>query len=300
MMAKFRIMTFDGGGIRGALTARLLKRLEAIFPDLIKSTHFFAGTSTGSFIALGLAAGAPPGKLTELYTKENGEYIFKPRYLELFRPKYDNDHLKKLLCSLFSCTLKLKDLEKKVLVPSFRVSGPLDWNAIFFNNFPNSDTLEEMVIDVALASSAAPVYFPSYRSHIDGGVVANNPSTAAIALASDVLAGNQKFDHIYLLSFGTGFCPLKIDADTAGWGALEWVLYSDPPLPLLSLMFDGLVEADARFSSQLLGPRYYRVNPLLPKPIALDDYQKIPELISLAKDVNLRPLIHWIEHNWFD
>ncbi|GBF34467.1 patatin-like protein [Desulfocucumis palustris] len=299
-MAKYRIMAFDGGGIRGALTAGLLKRLDDIFPGLIKNTHFFAGTSTGSFIALGLAAGVTPGRLAELYSEKNGEYIFSPRYLELFRPKYDNGNLKELLCSIFSCELKLKDLEKKVLIPSFRVTGPLNWSAVFFNNFPNSDTLEEKVIDVALSSSAAPVYFPSYRGYIDGGVAANNPSTAAIALAGDVLAGNQKLDRIYLLSLGTGFCPLKIDADTTGWGALEWALYTKPPLPLLSLMFDGLVEVDAKFSSQLLGPRYYRVNPLLPKPIPLDDYQGIAELKSLAGDMDISPLVHWIENNWFD
>lgn len=54
-MAPFRIISFDSGGVRGALSARILKRLSNKFPNLISRTHLFAGTSTGSLIALGLA-----------------------------------------------------------------------------------------------------------------------------------------------------------------------------------------------------------------------------------------------------
>ncbi len=298
-MAKYRIITFDGGGIRGALSTGLLKRLNDFFPDLINSAHFFAGTSTGSFIALGLASGLSPEQLVDLYSEKNGEFIFNPKYLELLRPKYDNQHLKTMLRAVFPKNPSLRDLKRKVLVPSFRVSGPLYWRPVFYNNFRNSDNLDEKVMDVAMASSAAPVYFPSYHKHIDGGVIANNPSTAAIALAMDKLAGGQPLDDIYLLSIGTGFCPLKIDADTTSWGAIEWLVYPSPPLPLISLMFDGLVEVDARFSSQLLGERYCRLNPMLPESVGLDEYGKIPEMAALAVDYDLKPVVNWIEQQWF-
>ena len=59
-MSKYRIITFDGGGIRGALSITLLKRLYEKLPYVIRTTNLFAGTSTGSFSALGLANGLKP------------------------------------------------------------------------------------------------------------------------------------------------------------------------------------------------------------------------------------------------
>ena len=53
----YRILSFDGGGIRGIVTLAILKRLETAFPNLIANTDLFAGTSTGGIIALALAAG---------------------------------------------------------------------------------------------------------------------------------------------------------------------------------------------------------------------------------------------------
>ncbi|WP_282434524.1 patatin-like phospholipase family protein [Desulfotomaculum copahuensis] len=294
-------MSFDGGGIRGALTTALLKRLHGFFPELFNTADLFAGTSTGSFIALGLASGLPVERIAGLYSEQNGKYIFTPRNFELFRPKYDRDHLKEKLQSVFPADLRLKDLKRPVLVPAFRVTadGMGSWGPVFFSNFPYASTRDERVLDVALASSAAPVYFPSYRHFIDGGVVANNPGTAAIALARDKNAGNQELADVYLLSVGTGFSPLYISADTSDWGALEWALYPFPPLPLISVMFDGAAEADVQFGARLLGGQYHRLNPVLSQPVALDDYKKIPYLINVAENYNLDPVINWLKSNWF-
>ncbi|RJQ28605.1 MAG: patatin [Peptococcaceae bacterium] len=300
-MASYRIMTFDGGGIRGALTANLLKRLNARFPELIEKTDLFAGTSTGSFIALGLASGLTPEDLVDLYSEEKGQFIFTPEHLNLLRPKYNNKHLRAVLYSVFSANLQLKDLKHNVLIPSFRVTGPgaEPWSPVFFNNFPGSATMNELVVDVALASSAAPTYFPSYRNFIDGGVVANNPSTAAVAIAVDKQAGRQNLNDIHLLSIGTGFNSYRITADTTEWGVLQWMLHPSPPSPLITVLTDGVVEADARFSSQLLAGRYFRLNPALPRPVPLDDYKQIPYLVNLAENFDLGPAIDWINDNWF-
>lgn len=300
-MDKYRIMTFDGGGIRGALTVELLKRLNIHFPRLIKKTNLFAGTSTGSFIALGLAYGLSPEDLLELYSEKNSKFIFSPKHLDLLRPKYDNERLKKILGLVFPKNLRIGDLKHYVLVPSFRVIDKNlgNWSPILYNNFPNSETLDEYVIDVALSSSAAPIYFPSYQNHIDGGVFANNPSTAAIAIAKDKEGGKQNLDNIYLLSIGTGYNSHKIMADIRKWGAVEWVLYPNPPLPIISILFEGVVEADTLFSSQLLGEQCFRLNPLLPQSIPLDGYTKIPELITLAENFDLGQTIDWIKCNWF-
>ena len=126
--------------------------------------------------------------------------------------KYGNENLRRLLQDTFGGR-KLQDLNPRVLVPSFRLDNQetdpanRSWNPKFFHNFPGEDNDGECLIaDVAMAS-AAPTYFPSYGEYIDGGVIANNPSMAAIAQVLD--GRNQPSDRgtlneIKLLSVGTG------------------------------------------------------------------------------------------------
>jgi len=76
----YRILSCDGGGIRGVITAKLLQALD---PSVIKNIDLFAGTSTGSIIALGLASGVPIDTIVELYSSQKScSKIFQP-YLPL-------------------------------------------------------------------------------------------------------------------------------------------------------------------------------------------------------------------------
>ena len=195
----FQIMTFDGGGIRGALVATLLRRLEGRFPELLQNVDLFAGTSTGSALALSLAHGKSVADLQAFYSTQNMKSVFGKSRWNFLRPKHSNENLRKLLEQDFpdvevtpgdSRKLFLSDLKKKVLVTSFKLDNKVtrNWSPVFFHNYPNAETLiepssEEPVVDVALRSTAAPTIFPSHQGHIDGGMMANNPSTAAIAIA---------------------------------------------------------------------------------------------------------------------
>lgn len=299
-MANFRILSFDGGGIRGALTSTLLKRLNREYPRLIEETDLFAGTSTGSFIALGLAYGLNVEEVADLYSIENSCYIFSPEGLGLFRPKYSNKKLADILLRIFPKELKLSDLNKYVVIPTFRINSSKkeSWTPVFFNNFPGSKTRNVGVIDAALASSAAPIYFPSYKDCVDGGLIANNPCTAALSVSSDPFYANQKCEEISLLSIGTGFCPHKIMADTTRWGLFQWLFNKNPSFPLETIMFEGAVEADSYFSYQFLKERFHRLNPRLNKCIALNDYQEIPYLISLAENYDLTHTLVWLKNYW--
>lgn len=76
MAKKWRILALDGGGIRGIYTLELLQRLADGFDGFLSNVNVFAGTSTGSIIALGLAAGKTPSQLLALYEKF-GPKVFK-------------------------------------------------------------------------------------------------------------------------------------------------------------------------------------------------------------------------------
>lgn len=266
---------------------------------MISKTNLLAGTSSGSFIALGLAYNKLPDKLAKLYSLKNSKYIFNPSYLNLTRPRYDNEHLTNLLSKLFPYCLQLKDLNYQVLVPSFDLIGDKTWQPVFFNNFPNSKTRNKSVIQVALASSAAPTYFPSYKNHIDGAIIANNPSLAALATVKEKT--NQQLDDIYLLSIGTGVIPYQIKQDTEQWGISQWAINPTPPpsLPLLNSIMEGGIRVDNQILSQLLGSNYFRLNLELSRSISLDDYKQIPYLTSLAESLDLSSVIKWLKKYWF-
>ena len=83
----FNILSFDGGGIRGALSINLLEKIASEKNSIVKNTNMISGTSTGSLIALALAYGLTPAEVSNLYSKENIEYIFNKPHSQISRPK---------------------------------------------------------------------------------------------------------------------------------------------------------------------------------------------------------------------
>lgn len=103
-------------------------------------------------------------------------------------------------------------LDNQEADPSKRI-----WSPKFF---PGADSDgESLVVDVALGTSAAPTYFPSYEGNIDGGVIANSPSLAAVAQALDdrnQVAERAALDEIKLPSVGASL--QYIDGQNLDWG----------------------------------------------------------------------------------
>ena len=154
-MANFRILSFDGGGIRGVLTAVLLSRLSTAYPALLQdrpgTITMYAGTSTGGILALGMAAGLTPTQIRDLYVT-NGKLIFDSSWTRdvveiggLSGSKYDNVNLRQVLLETFSA-LRLQDLKTRVLITSFSLDNQATdatqrtWNPKFFHNFPGADS----------------------------------------------------------------------------------------------------------------------------------------------------------------
>lgn len=314
-MARYRILSLDGGGIRGLLTVVLLQELEKMVPGWLEQVDLIAGTSTGGIIAIGLARGMKPAQLRHLYY-EKGPLIFEDspwdNLVDLYGLKgaqYDTANLRRELERVLQDT-RLKDLSKKVLISTFDMSDPKSgtWKPKFFHNFEGADSDGDVeAYKVALYTSAAPTYFPWVDRFIDGGVVANNPSMAALSQTRDERNAPGNFrdgrrpilEEIRLLSLGTGKVPQHVDGKNRDWGYLQWVRWGEQK-PLIDIVMQGVAGVAHYHCRQILGEgRYRRVSPDLPRPIDLDDWQARDELIRIAEnDVDLSDTAAWLESAW--
>jgi patatin-like phospholipase/acyl hydrolase len=306
----YRILALDGGGIRGLVSLALLKRLEDKIPSILTNVDLFAGTSTGGIIALGLASGRSIDEMISLY-QDNGALIFDDSFLRDIRDiggiagaKYDSADLEKLLDGIFSGK-SLKDLPKRVLIPSFNLDNQdpneskRTWSPKFFHNFPGPDSDgDKLVRDVALSTSAAPTYFPSHGTFIDGGVVANNPSMAALAQTQDTRNTDVRpeIGDIFVLSLGTGTNLTFLGGEDHDWGLAQWAS------PLINLLLDasmGIADYQCRY---LLKNNYRRIAPVFPSNIniKLDDWKRAQELIAfgttsaLVDSTNQDDVVQWL------
>ena len=296
-MKDYKILALDGGGVRGALTIHLIARLAEKHPPFIEQTNLFVGVSTGAFIALGLANGLDIKKILTLYKPKKLKTVFSPAYINLLRPRYDVEGLKKLLADVFSTKLKLKDLASRTVIPTFKFLNTNQWQTKLFHNFPCSSTREKKIINTAIASSAAPTYFPACKNYIDGGVTANNPSLTALAAVRNNL--KLPLAKIKILSIGTGIKPATLNHD-GEWGIFQWAINPTPPprFPLLEILTEGNKKNTTNISKKLLGNQYLRLNPKLEENIGLDNYKQVPKLIKLARNYNLDPTLNWLQKHW--
>jgi patatin-like phospholipase/acyl hydrolase len=301
-MTRYRILSFDGGGIRGLITAILLERLEQQHPGFLSQVDLFAGTSTGGLLALGLAYGKTPTQLRDLYEKHGAE-VFADTVLDdirdlgtLIGADYGIEPLKNALTEQFGANLRMRHLPKSVLISTFDLDNApttpgvtRTWKAKFFHNFPEAGPdLNEKVVDVAIYTAAAPTYFPIYKGYIDGGVVAGNPSMCALAQALHPETGGQKLRDAVLLSLGTGHNPRYLETLDGDWGLVQWA----PKLVDLVLEgSSGLVDYQCQ---QILGKRYLRLDPLLPFPIGMDRVDQMPVLVDIANQCPLGDAIAWL------
>jgi len=313
-MARYRVLSLDGGGIRGLVTAVLLQRLNTHprTAGWLDQVDLIAGTSTGGIIALALARGLDLETIRALYA-EKGKDIFDDSWvddvLDLGRiagAEYDSTHLARELKRIFGDTT-LGDLGRKVLVASFDLDNgdnpaepvaPQDrtWKPKLFHNFKGNDSdAKTLVRDVALYTSAAPTYFPSVDGYIDGGVYANNPAMCALAQTQDSRSGlTPALDEVTMLSIGTGTSRVYIKGKTHDWGYARWAK------PLVSLMLDGVSGIADYQCRQILGDRYHRVAPVFPAgtSVPMDAVDRTGYMEEFARSVRLDAAIGWIETNW--
>lgn len=204
--ARFQILAFDGGGLKGLYAAAILAEIEDQLHVTI-ADHFdlIAGTSTGGLIALALGAGLRPAEIVDFYEKHGATIFGKPRRLRrLCRPKHDADRLESPLVEILGERL-LGESTKRLVIPSYS----LDLNGVHVFKTRHHARLTrdhtQRMLDVAMATTATPTYLRARRlgnQHlIDGGIWANNPTVVAVAEAKSML--EVPLEAMHVLSIGT-------------------------------------------------------------------------------------------------
>jgi uncharacterized protein len=277
---ELRILSIDGGGIRGILPARVLARIEELtHTPIAKLFDVIAGTSTGGILALGLTrpgAGDQPqntaASLVDLYANK-GAAIFPRSWFrdeeKVLEPKYDPAPLEQALVDYLG-KARLKEAMADVTVTAYDTEHRAPFFFRSANAVKNPTEYDFFMSDVARATSAAPTYFPPHRidapptdyySLVDGGVFANNPGLCAYV---DSLVEYGPTKEVTMVSLGTGNLtrPLLHDA-IKNWGELQWVQ------PVISVMMDGVSNATDFQLAKILGP---------------DNYFRLQATLSIAND----------------
>lgn len=286
----FRILSLDGGGIRGAFTAAVLAKWEAL-TGLSVAKHFdlIAGTSTGGILAIGLGLGLSAQQMVTFYS-EHGPTIFpmmnfgqraRRWFRRIWRIKFDAEVLEKTLRLAYGSPDRLlRDSPRRLLITSYNTTSD-DLRLYRTSHHPTVSGHDHLsAITVARATSAAPSYFRAAtvddpaapHEAVDGGVWANCPSLAALTEAVGVLG--IPLDRIEMLSVGTTGSPSIVGAPKYLTGLLGWAKRAP------DLLMKAQQQATLAQTERLLGTqRFVRVDDAALCD-GLDDVRAIPMLIN--------------------
>lgn len=181
----FRVLSIDGGGMRGLWAASFLRRIEELVSGSINEYFdLLVGTSTGGIICLALGKGMTSAEIAEFYISEGSKiFPYKSKMSRAakficLQPIYDRYSLGESLSGAFGNT-KLGDSVSRLCI----TSCDSKYNDIYVYKTPHHvdfcNDWKESMVSVGIATSAAPVFFAPHLNNgyvlRDGGLWANNP-----------------------------------------------------------------------------------------------------------------------------
>ena len=285
---RFRILSLDGGGIKGTFTASVLATIEEMSEKSIPEYFdLIVGTSTGGIIALALGLGLPAYRVRDLYVND-GPRIFdatgvRGSFLRFFRAKHDSRRLGVALNGEFG-TRRLGESTTRLVIPSFDVASG-DVHLFKTSHHPRlKRDYRWKAKDVAMATSAAPTYFSIFHHKesglrlVDGGVWANDPVMVGVTEAIGVLGCAPK--RIEVLSVGTTKSPFHVKSKKRHSGLLGWGRGS------VRLLLEGQMQGMAGLAHAITqqDEQLLRVNATVRRGrFSMDDAKQIDELLGLGE-----------------
>lgn len=304
-----KVLSIDGGGIRGIIPAMVLAEIERrTGKPTSEMFDLVAGTSTGGILALGLTRPGRDGKpqysaerLIELYETEGGRIFSIPVWHRiravggLAEEKYPSKGIEDVAREYFE-DHRLAEALTEVLVTAYEIEGRIPW---FFKRRyardPGKKGYDFLMREVARATSAAPTYFEPLqlvvgqegkRAFVDGGIYANNPAMCAYVEARKIYPEEDDF---LVVSLGTGELTRSLPyEEVKGWGLALWAQ------PILSVVFDGVADTVDYQLREILpsdgdARRYYRFQTVL--DIGKDDMDDASRTNIAALKVKARDII---------
>lgn len=286
---EYHVLALSGGGYRGLYTATILNQLESLLGKPL-ANHFdlICGTSAGGLLALGLAAEVPAEQLQALF-EVHGKRIFGNRnWLRrmagfAFMAKHSNQGLQNLLSETFG-DKTIGHLRHRVLIPTVNYSTGMGQ---FFKtpHHPSFELDHRMsLVDVGVATAAAPTYFPIARNnrgvYVDGGLVGNAPGLFGLHEVHQFIAPARKV-RVRVLSIGTmtsgATMPYSSTLDRGIWQWRE---------SLFSLVISAQESSVDYMLKQLLGSNYVSLDEK-PTPEQSTDIKKLDK-VSVAATNTLK------------
>ncbi|EGG22955.1 hypothetical protein DFA_05085 [Cavenderia fasciculata] len=315
-----RVISFDGGGIRTILQCVIMADIVEKYHNFLDQVDVFAGSSAGALVATLFILGYLPRDVVNIMSMVCSNIFGQPKQgmESTSSATYSNDLIQAVFY-LFLGDTKLTDLNRSLVVPAlqlaFKDNTIVRWVPRLFHNMNPTSSQDEplkctdtptcspslelpdgttklKVSDLLLRTLSVPGAFPSHQGYIDGGIFCNNPSMAAVSLASNFKRVGT--DRIVCLSFGSGLFPRAMDTKPevkdhnmplSGWQS-----------SLADMYIDSSTELVHQLTGTLLSDRYHRFNPILEQEIKFDNTTEVAGLVDLAQSVVIND--QWIQEHW--
>ena len=291
-----RILTIDGGGVRGIIPAVLLSKLERQTGQLTRDAFdFVGGTSTGAVLAAGIAAGIPAERLVALYAERSPQLFRRVPLISMLRRivtgvMYDTATLHGMIREELgseAADWRLNDVPIDLLITAKRLADGMPWYFVRDSPANSCRAGEYRLADAATASAAAPTYFRPWAMGgigdlIDGGIgVAGNPVYQACVEAFEYTDAYRPEETV-VVSLGTGTL-LRRERPTWLWPWLGWLL-------------SELLRSPSEQQTELVHRHYAtaafsRLDLRLEREIGLDAVDRIGELRALGE--RLAEAVDW-------
>lgn len=272
---KYRILSIDGGGMRGVFISYALKQLEEEFNiNILDYFDMIIGTSSGSLIASNLLLGSSGTEIFDEYFGERNIFFSEKKKIQdllksTFYSQYHANILEEEIKRKFK-DMSIDDLYKKshkkdfaFCSSNFTMSRPLIYSPSKFECMDGVKS-DATVFEALRSSVAAPLFFDPYIDKktkdilIDGGLWANNPSMVGVNIA--IKKYKKNVSNIEVLSFGQVFTSQKTNLPTT----ID--LIKKPYKNQLSLLFLSILTINQNHQTitakNLLGNKYFRYAPL--------------------------------------
>ena len=282
MSTEFKILSIDGGGVRGICPAIYLERIQrAVDRPIYEYFDMIVGTSTGGVLGLSLALGVPIEHIIKVLREGSGR-LFKRQARGYLKPKYKTEVLIQEIKNMLGDTAVLHDARTRVCIPYVDLA---EGRAKVYKTRHREEYVRDQDLlawKVAASTAAAPVFFSPFevdadQTNVDGGLWANNPSVAGL---TEALHMGVPVEKIRILSIGTGTKGFKKIKPALGYGLVG--MYN----AMIDLSMQVQSESSNNIVKLICGEKYHRIQFQLKGPHAftLDDVQSLPELESCARE----------------